>query len=56
MGTRLNRLNEAGLTCTHDQCFEQKYENSQNLSTENRHFYSGEKSLYVVWASFRNGM
>ena len=27
MGTRKNRLNEAVLTCTHNICFEQKYEN-----------------------------
>ena len=26
MGTRLNRLTEAVLTCTHNQCFEQKLE------------------------------
>ena len=35
MGTRQNRLNEAFLieavlACTHNICFEQKYENSQN--------------------------
>ena len=35
-------------------CFQQKYENSQNKSTENCHFYSREKSLYVAWACFRN--
>ena len=29
MGTRLNRLIEAVLTCTHNICFEQKYENSK---------------------------
>ena len=29
MGTRKNRLNEAVLTCTHNICFEQKYENSE---------------------------
>ena len=32
-----------------------KYENSQNISTENCHFYSREKSLYIAWACFRNG-
>ena len=26
VGTRYDRLNEAVLTCTHNQCFEQKYE------------------------------
>ena len=34
--------------------FEQKYENSQKISTENCHFYSREKSLYIVWACFHN--
>ena len=34
--------------------FEQKYENSPNMSTENHHFNSREKSLYVAWACFRN--
>ena len=54
MGSRYNRLIEAVLTCTHDLCFEQKNENSQNISNENCHFYSREKSLYVAWACFRN--
>ena len=36
--------------------FEQKYENSQKLSTENCHFYSHEKLLYVAWACFRNDL
>ena len=35
-------------------CFEQKYENSQKFSTENCHFYSREKSLYIAWACFHN--
>ena len=35
-------------------CFEQKYVNSQVISTENCHFYSSEKSLYIAWAWFRN--
>ena len=38
----------------HNLCFEQNYEDSQNFSTENCHFYSREKSLYVAWACFRN--
>ena len=42
--------------CTHNLCFERKYENSQKNSTENFHFYCSEKSLYVAWACFRNGM
>ena len=54
MGTRYNRLSEAVLTCIHNLCFEQKYENSQIISTENCHLYSREKSLYVAWAFFRN--
>ena len=37
-GYSLERLNEAVLTCTHNICFEQKYENCQNNSTENCHF------------------
>ena len=40
--------------CTHNLCFEQKYENSLKNSTENCHFYSREKSLYITWACFRN--
>ena len=31
MGTRQNRLSEAVLTCTHNLCFEQKYEKSKNI-------------------------
>ena len=41
---------EAVLTCTRNICFEQKYENSQKKSTENCHFHSREKSLYIAWA------
>ena len=55
MGTRQNRLNEAVLTCTYNICFEQKYENSQTISTENCYFYSSEKSLYIAWACFCHG-
>ena len=47
-------LNEAVLTCTHNICLEQKYENSQTISTENCHFYSRKKSLYIAWTCFRN--
>ena len=50
MGT----LTEAVLTCTHDLCFEQKYEKSQTNSNEKCHFYTREKSLYVAWACFSN--
>ena len=35
MGTRKNRLAEALLTSTLNLCFEQKYENYQNFSSEN---------------------
>ena len=36
-------------------CFEQKNENSKKKnSTENCHFYSREKSVYIAWACFRN--
>ena len=55
MGTRLNRLAKAVLTCTHSQCFEQKYENSKKNITENSHFYIREISLYIAWECFRNG-
>ena len=30
------------------------YEISQKISTENCHFYSREKSLYVAWTCLRN--
>ena len=45
----------AVLMCTHNLCFEQKYEKSKKKSNENCHLYSREKSLYVAWACFRNG-
>ena len=34
MGTRSNRLREAVPTCTHNLCFEQKYENSQKIQSK----------------------
>ena len=34
MDTRKNRRTEAVLTCTHNLCFEQIFENSQKNSTE----------------------
>ena len=43
---------EAVLTCTHNLCFEQKYENNKKNSTEN--FHSREKLLYVAWGCFCN--
>ena len=42
------------LTCTHNLCFEQKYEKYRNFSTENFHFLQLKKTLYIAWASFRN--
>ena len=48
MGTHYNRLTDANLTCTHKLCLEQKYENSQNNSTENCHFYSCEKMAHML--------
>ena len=55
MGTRWDRLTEAVLTCTHNLCFEQKYENTHKISTENCHFYSCEILQYIAWTCFRNG-
>ena len=34
---RFFSLNEAVLTCTHNLCFEQKFEKFENVSTENCH-------------------
>ena len=34
--------------------FEQKYENTQTISTGKCHFCSSEKSLYIAWACLRN--
>ena len=45
---------EAVLTCTHNLCFEQKYENSQNFSTENCHFTYRGISLYIAWECLRH--
>ena len=46
---------EAVLTCTHNICFEQKYENSKNNQMKIVIFqYNREKSLYIAWAYFRN--
>ena len=58
MGTRKNRLilNEAVLTCTHNQCFEQKYEKHHTFSSENYRFYSREILLYIAWACLRNDL
>ena len=47
-------MSEAVLTCTHNLCFKQKYGKNQKSSTENCHFHSREKSLYIAWACFPN--
>ena len=39
------------ITCTHNLCFEQKY---QKFSTENFHYIKLLKSLYIAWACLRN--
>ena len=52
-GYSLDRLREAVLTCTHNLCFEQKY---QNFSAENFQFLKLIKSLFITWACFRNGV
>ena len=50
------RYTEAVLKCTHDLCFEQKYEKSKKKKKlKIVIFFSREKSLYIVWACFRNG-
>ena len=50
----LSVLIEAVLTCTHNIYFEQKYEKSKKIKTENCHLYSREILQYIVWACFRN--
>ena len=47
MGTRWNCLAEAVLTSTHNLCFEQKYENCQNFSSESFHFWVVKFSIYL---------
>ena len=53
-GYSLEPPHEAVLTCTHNLCFEQKYENSQKHSTKNCHFYGSDILLYIAWACLRN--
>ena len=57
-GYSLELPNEAVLTCTHNLCFEQKYEKSKKKINRNYYFYSREKSLpmYVARACFRNSL
>ena len=38
---------EAVLKITHNLCFEQKYENFQNYSSESFHFFCGKFSIYL---------
>ena len=47
MGTRLNRLDEAVLTSTHNLCFEQKYEKYQISFSENFHVLVVKFSIYL---------
>ena len=49
MGTLKNLLAEAVLTSSHNLCFEQKYENYQNFSSESFHF------LVVIFLIYLNG-
>ena len=49
MGTRENRLGEAVPTCTHNLCFEQKYEKYQNFSTKFFNFLQLKKNQYIAW-------
>ena len=42
------RLGEAVLTCTHNLCFEQKYEKYQIFSTENFQFLQLKKNLFIT--------
>ena len=48
---RLWVLAEAVLSCTHNQCFEQKY---QSISTETFQFLQLTKNQYTIWACYRN--
>ena len=42
------------LTCTHNLCFEQKWETYQNFHLKIFQFLKLKKSLYVAWTCFRN--
>ena len=63
-------VNEAVLTCTHNQCsfrcqwggsnvypqsmfWAKNWKIVKNISNENCHFYSREKSLFIAWECFR---
>ena len=47
MGTHLNPLTDAVLTVTHNVCFEPKYENYQNFSSESFRFCVVKYSIYL---------
>ena len=47
-GYMLEAPPEALLTCTHNLCFEQKYENSQKNSTENCHIFTAVKNRCML--------
>ena len=48
MSTRKNRLAEAVLTCTHNLCFEQKYEKkNQSFLSETFQFLEVKFSIYL---------
>ena len=50
---RLWILFRTNLTCTHNLCFEQKFENSQKNSTE-MVIFTAMISLYIAWECLRN--
>ena len=43
----------AGLTCIHNLCFEQNYENSKKKINWKLSFYSREISLFIAWECLR---
>ena len=52
MGTRLNRLGEAG--CTHNVCLEREYYKIEKIQLNFYFFFRLRKSPFIAWASFRN--
>ena len=42
------------LTCTHNLCFEQKYENCKKKFNRKLSFLQLKKSMYVTWVCFCN--
>ena len=47
VGTGLNHLAEAVLTCTHNLCCEQKYEKYQNFLSKTFQFFKVKFSIYL---------